>query len=73
MMKITNLGELRELVKRLDGLSDATGIIFANNFQQFSVEENYNYDATSNTITIPTNLDGSILQGHHRVLGKVDE
>lgn len=69
MVAIRTLGQLRELVKRLDGLSNNTEIVFANNFQQFSVEENYNYDVANNIVTLPTNIDGSILHGHHRVLG----
>ena len=73
MKEIKTLGELRELVKRLEGLSDDTSVDFANNFQQFSVEMNYNYNVSTNSVVIPTKLDGSILQGHHRVLGKVDE
>lgn len=73
MKDIRTLGDLRELVKRLEGLSDSTIVDFANNFQQFSVEMNYNYNVSTNSIVIPTKLDGSILQGQHRVLGKVDE
>ena len=69
MKAIKTLGDLRELIKWLDGLSDKTNIDFANNFQQFSVEENYNYNVYTNTITLPTKLEGSILKGTHRVLG----
>lgn len=68
---IKTVGDLRELVKSLESWTDDVNVIFEDRFNQYDVSTTrLAYDIHTNTLSIPCEKIGSILEGTHRVLGK---
>ncbi len=61
--------DLRELVHKMQSFPDDTPISLNNRFKEYEIVNDYSYDCIDNTINIECNEIGSVLQGHHRVMG----